>query len=190
MKENLHVADVVNFKLFSQEKCQEIISLYENSSDWIQTKVGRDSEIVTDSEIRRSSIISLSENHDFILKYLSDMSDAIREANSQFWNFNITERMEIQIMKYVSGDHYSGWHMDIGNTPTAASRKISFIIQLSDPELYDGGNLIIESMDQGHGVRLQGSATMFPSFISHRVSEVVSGFRYCLVGWVHGPTFK
>ena len=190
MNENLHVVDIINFKLFSKDICEKIIIKYRDSQAWTYTKIGRHSEIVKDEEVRKSSIIDLSSDRNFLNIFMSDMSDAIKAANSQFWNFEITEIMEIQIMKYESGDHYEGWHIDIGNTPKAASRKISFVIQLSDTIDYSGGDLTIASMEKNTGIRSQGSATMFPSFVSHCVKTVEDGTRYCLVGWIHGPSFR
>jgi PKHD-type hydroxylase len=190
MNENLHIADIINFKLFSKETCEKIIDRYSDSQDWVFTKIGRHSQMVKDEEVRRSSIISLSSDKSFLGSFMSDMSEAIVAANSQFWNFDITNRMEIQIMKYNPGDHYEGWHIDIGNTPKAASRKISFVIQLSCPDEYSGGDLTIASMEENPSIKSQGSATMFPSFISHCVKSVTNGTRYCLVGWIHGPSFK
>jgi len=190
MNENRHVSDIVNFKIFDKETCEKIIEIYKNSNDWILTKVGRHSEVIRDESIRSSSIIDLSSDREFMIKFMTDMSDAIKQANSQFWNFDISERMEVQIMKYISGDHYDGWHMDIGNIGTTSSRKVTFTIQLSDPASYSGGDLIISSMENNSGIRLQGSATMFPSFVSHCVKKVESGTRYCLVGWIHGTPFR
>ena len=93
-------------------------------------------------------------------------------------------------MKYIPGDHYSGWHMDVGNTSSTSSRKVTFTIQLSDPSTYVGGDLTISSMDGNSEIRQQGTAIVFPSFVSHCVKKVESGTRYCLVGWVHGPSFR
>ena len=190
MKENIHVADVLNFTLFDKKTCNEIIERYKDSKEWEITKIGKNSQIIENKSIRSSSIIDLSPDREFMTKFMTNMSDAIEQANSQFWKFDISEKMEVQIMKYVPGDHYDEWHMDVGNTERTASRKVTFTIQLSDPEEYTGGDLKISSMESDPRVRTQGSATMFPSFISHSVRKVETGTRYCLVGWIHGPSFK
>ncbi len=190
MNENIHATNIVNFRIFDKEKCERIISRYEGSNKWILTKVGMHTKIIKNEAIRKSSIIDLSSDKAFMTEFMADMSDAIKQANAQFWKFDISERMEVQIMKYTPGDHYDGWHMDVGNTTTTSSRKVTFTIQLSDPGEYDGGDLVISSMEDSPGIRQQGSATAFPSFVSHCVKEIESGIRYCLVGWIHGPTFR
>jgi PKHD-type hydroxylase len=190
MNKNIHVVDIVNFKIFDKETCEKIINTYRDSSNWILTKIGRHSEIIRDQSVRKSSIIDLSSDEGFMTGFMSDMSAAINQANVQFWNFDISERMEVQIMKYVPGDHYGSWHMDVGNTATTSTRKVTFTIQLSDPNDYSGGDLIISSMEGNPEIRNQGSATAFPSFVSHCVSKIDTGTRYCLVGWIHGPPFR
>ena len=189
MNENLHVTDVISFKVFDEDTCQRIIGKHRDK-EWTRTQIGRHAQIVSDRAVRSSSIIDLSRDEEFIDLFMGDMAIAIREANSQFWKFDITESLEMQIMKYTPGDHYKSWHLDVGNTARTACRKVTFIIQLSDPSEYSGGDLNITGMKRDSQTRLQGSAIMFPSFVSHNVGEVTSGTRYCLVGWVHGPSFR
>ena len=70
-------------------------------------------------------------------------------------------------------------------------RKLSVSLQLSDPNDYDGGDLVINT---GGGLqkmkREQGTITVFPSYNLHKVMPIERGTRYSLVGWVSGPNFK
>lgn len=36
----------------------------------------------------------------------------------------------------------------------------------------------------------QGTATVFPGFVLHRVTPVTTGARYSLTVWAHGPAFR
>jgi PKHD-type hydroxylase len=36
----------------------------------------------------------------------------------------------------------------------------------------------------------KGTVIAFPSFIPHRVTELTSGVRKSLVGWIEGPKFR
>ena len=89
-----------------------------------------------------------------------------------------------------SGDFYD-WHVDIGGSGSTVSRKLSLVIQLSDPADYEGGRL--EANWAGTATPLSntmGTLIAFPSFVLHRVGPVTSGTRYSLAAWVHGPAFR
>ena len=105
----------------------------------------------------------------------------------------------ITVMRYAPGDHF-GWHVDNGvTTQPMGSRKLSFTLQLSPPDSYDGGDLELATYahqfnDEVPGpspvLRERGNLIVFPSFMLHRVSPVTRGVRYAVVGWIHGPDFR
>lgn len=75
-----------------------------------------------------------------------------------------------------------------------SDRKLTFVLQLSDPSEYDGGRF-----EFGGNVPLQldpkdflpkGSILVFPSLFQHRVTEVTRGTRHSLVGWIEGPKWR
>ncbi|MGG6238747.1 Fe2+-dependent dioxygenase [Nodosilinea sp. AN01ver1] len=62
---------------------------------------------------------------------------------------------------------------------------VSFTVFLSEPEEYDGGELVIEGADSEQPYKLAaGSAIVYPSTTLHRVESVVKGDRTVCVGWV------
>ena len=71
-------------------------------------------------------------------------------------------------------------------------RKISFSLQLSDPDDYEGGNIqFIDESNQNYiAPRQKGSLIIFDSRTKHRVCKVRSGVRKSIVGWVVGPRWK
>ena len=71
-------------------------------------------------------------------------------------------------------------------------RKISFSLQLSDPDDYEGGNIqFIDESDKSYiAPRKKGSLILFDSRTKHRVCKVRSGVRKSIVGWVVGPRWK
>lgn len=71
-------------------------------------------------------------------------------------------------------------------------RKISFSLQLSDPDDYEGGNIqfIDESNKNYIAPRQKGTLIIFDSRTKHRVCKVRSGVRKSIVGWVLGPRWK
>jgi predicted 2-oxoglutarate/Fe(II)-dependent dioxygenase YbiX len=69
-------------------------------------------------------------------------------------------------------------------------RKLTFILQLTDPDEYVGGDLIVYThKEEERMTRQQGSLIVFPSYTMHEVTELLSGTRYSLIGWVLGPEF-
>ena len=71
------------------------------------------------------------------------------------------------------------------------ARKLSLVVQLSDPEDYEGGDLEIYTGHEPLVVKKKkGMTAFFPSYQLHGVTPVTKGTRYSLVVWVHGPAFR
>tara|TARA_R100001594_G_scaffold141686_1_gene187920 strand:- start:429 stop:1100 length:672 start_codon:yes stop_codon:yes gene_type:complete len=123
------------------------------------------------------------------------------------WNFDINYFESIQFTKYKPGQFYE-WHQDPMPVPYndpqnvnfhGKIRKISGIVQLSNPKDYKGGQLEIQPRmheDPRHVLQTtkhfgpRGSVIIFPSHLWHRVKPVTKGTRYSLVIWSIGYPFK
>lgn len=115
------------------------------------------------------------------------LSQAVIPANHATWGFDMAGFCEgIQISRYDVGDHY-GYHQDIGGT-YLSQRKLSIVIQLSDPKEYDGG--LLEIFMHGNAPVEQGTLILFPSYMVHQVTPITKGTRYSLVAWLSGNPFK
>jgi PKHD-type hydroxylase len=120
------------------------------------------------------------------------ITEEIFNVNSEYWNFDIRyidfAKDPPLVLKYVLNQEFN-WHFDMSGV--SSTRKLSFTIQLSDSDDYEGGDLqfgpVIEHKPE---IRKKGNITIFPSYVWHRVTPVTKGNRYALVGWVHGPAFK
>jgi len=113
------------------------------------------------------------------------------EANNIIWNFDLKAIIDnIQYTEYDgNGGHYD-WHLDIG-PGSISHRKISIVIQLSDPDDYVGGDLEIMNASEKTVIpRGKGNVVIFPSFLLHRVVPLTSGNRKSLVLWVGGDHYK
>jgi len=118
-------------------------------------------------------------------------------VNREKFNFDIRYLTEIQFTEY-QGDKTQpakyDYHQDvIWNSNCAAHRKISIIIQLSDPLEYVGGDLEFEltsPQPSASELRKRGTVIVFPSFLTHRVTGVTSGTRYSLVSWIEGGPWR
>jgi PKHD-type hydroxylase len=61
---------------------------------------------------------------------------------------------------------------------------VSFTLFLSEPESYDGGELVIESASGEDTLKLPaGSLVAYPSTALHHVAQVTRGVRFAAVGW-------
>ena len=145
----------------------------------------------------------------------------IQKANRENFLYDIShiDGETIQYTRYGEGQFYN-WHGDdtlsnfykpnFSNVNATATRndvnyiqqksiqqhelvrKISFSLQLSDPDDYEGGNLEFLDNDDKLFVapRIRGSLILFDSRTRHRVCKITGGFRKSIVGWVVGPRWK
>ena len=133
-------------------------------------------------------------NEDDTLWIYDRLAFIARQLNWQFYQFDLhgfCEDFQYTVYHGVEegGGHYS-WHQDCGGK-TIAPRKLSIVMQLSDPAEYEGGELQIMSGAEPLVVdKAMGKTVVFPSYMLHRVTPVTKGVRRSLVAWITGPSFK
>ena len=114
-------------------------------------------------------------------------------ANRDAFQFDLSDFGESpQVARYTAErmGHFD-WHSDIGAGQWAAKRKLTIVVQLSDPTDYEGGTLELRpDSNIAQAPRARGTATIFPSFVLHRVTPVTAGTRWSLTLWSHGPAFR
>ncbi len=141
---------------------------------------------------RRSRIFWLDDEGDSAWTFRR-LLGTFADANRRHFDFALeefAERMQVAWYGAEPGGFFD-WHVDFGDGPTARRRKLTIVVQLSEPGSYDGGAL--ETNADGNirqASRALGSALMFPSFVLHRVAPVTRGERYSLTLWSHGPAFR
>lgn len=123
---------------------------------------------------------------------MTRLIELVSRSNKQQFNFDVREFAESpQVAKYDAdkGGHFA-WHSDIGEGLAAGKRKLTLVLQLSNPDTYDGGDLKIRpSAHILAANRAQGSVSVFPSFALHKVTPIRRGIRRSLTVWAHGPPF-
>jgi PKHD-type hydroxylase len=142
-----------------------------------------------ETEYRVSEISWLHETNDTMWIY-NKISELAMAANQQMWNYDIWGYHDsLQYTTYFDkGGHYD-WHGDLG--PGMSNRKLSCVLQLSDPTEYDGGDLQFNTGSQIVTVpKEKGTITFFSSFTLHRVTPVTRGKRQTLVTWLSGPNLR
>ena len=185
IKTNDLFTSIVHTTFFSPEQCQAVIDACE-SPLWISSEVDS-GQINKKLRNCRQQGLMMSEAgwpHTRIL-------ELIRQANESRYHFDLSGFMNYDaplVLEYSKGCHYN-WHIDVGKS--VPNRKLSYTIQLSKPDEYEGGDLEFLGTDvKQEAFRQQGVCIMFPSFLAHKVNKIKSGKRFSIVGWVHGPTFK
>lgn len=177
---------------FTTEECNTILQVGLTLPEQDAT-IGVEGAIVN-SETRKSKVRFIQKN-DIRFEWLFDKLWKMSvNANDEWFNFNVSRITYIQLAEYDSA--YLGEykiHRDvfwINNDPTY-HRKLSCIVQLSDPSTYEGGNFelyhLSTSYPDANEIRQQGSAIFLPAFIDHAATPVISGKRYSLAAWFEGP---
>ena len=125
---------------------------------------------------------------------LDKISIMVNMVNDKVYHFDIeTNDGELKMIEYEKGGHYT-WHADF-NPGRCSLRKLVAIVQLTDPSEYEGGDVQFGFQDEKTGDwfkmnKLKGSLTIFPAFLSHRVTPVTKGKRYVIQELFVGDHFR
>jgi PKHD-type hydroxylase len=145
------------------------------------------------SEIRESEVawVTFDDSTQWLYDRLAWLA---RTINGQFYKFDLygfNEPLQFTVYDGDKESHYT-WHVDSGITDSSSPpRKLSLVLQLSEPEEYEGGTLeVFTSSKPVEVAKQKGLITAFPSYTLHRVTPVTSGIRKSIVVWVSGPSFK
>ena len=158
-----------------------------------QAMVGGGGVGVNDSSIRRSGLHWLPNNNETQWVF-ETLGHVVSSLNAQFFGFDLTGFGEqIQLTNYDGSEQgMYGWHVDMGPHTSSPCRKLSIVVQLSDPVDYEGG--VLELQPSGKDVvkmrKQRGLVVAFPSWTLHQVTPVTQGNRQSLVAWISGPPFK
>jgi PKHD-type hydroxylase len=140
-----------------------------------------------DEDIRKAEIAMIPFKS---LPWLSNtLTESLRYCNQNL-QFDLDGFMDLQVIKY-NVDSFFLAHLDILTINSDMQRKVTFVIQLSNPDDYVGGDLCIwTKKEEDRMSRKKGSLHVFPSYLLHEVTPILSGTRYALIGWCFGPEFK
>lgn len=114
------------------------------------------------------------------------------DAN-QYFQTTITTLPPIQFTEYSDVGYKYDMHHDVDwNRQDGLHRKLSIVLQLSDPDDYEGGVLSFSHTQNPDAAALlkRGSIICFLSYLEHGVSPITEGSRTSLVGWFEGPRWR
>ena len=171
----------------------------EEQLDWLQQKakeatknaqIGGGSGGKIDEKIRRSELNWLDKTDEtkWVFERLAHVAASL---NADYFGFELTGFGEaIQLTNYHEARQGTYvWHQDFGSS--GISRKLSMVLQLSDPSEYEGGELqILTKKEPTSMKKKRGLITVFPAWTLHQVTPVIKGTRQTLVAWISGPEFK
>ncbi|AEW99775.1 JmjC domain-containing protein [Streptantibioticus cattleyicolor] len=119
------------------------------------------------------------------------VEEVAREAARTVYGFDLTGITRApQYVEYLPGNGHFHRHNDYSHDQLDSPRKITVIVQLSDPASYQGGALRMFGVETEELPRERGSVLVFPSLIDHCVTPVTEGLRRALVAWVAGPRLR
>lgn len=113
-------------------------------------------------------------------------------SEGEFYNWHNDAGLAQQYKPVAVGNRQDGLAEDYLKEKVEMVRKLSFVLQLSNPDDYEGGNLQLldESGRSYIAPRKRGTVILFDSRTQHRVLKVKKGTRKSLVGWVVGPRWR
>ena len=177
--------------ILPKEVCEEIMLA---GSGIQKSEATVDSSGVVDKVQRRSMIGWITQDNEDFSDVWKFIERKFHEANSAAFGVDITFMKNIQYTTYDENDvgHYD-WHEDIfWESNFIYDRKLSMVVQLSDPDTYSGCDLELQVPEapNSQSLRKQGTIIVFPSFVKHRITPIMSGHRESLVSWVEGPLWR
>jgi PKHD-type hydroxylase len=161
---------------------------YVGHEDWY------DSKEPPPSDIRDTTVRWIEHDNEDFKPVWDLMWRHIQHANANAFGLDLDFARSVQFCEYHAErlSHYT-WHSDVfWETDRPYQRKLTAILQLSDPASYEGGDLVLDYYRPPCPVRLRerGTIFVFPSFVHHKVEPITRGTRYSLVMWAEGPCWK
>ncbi len=171
-------------ELLSKEMVQHCRSLLENAQ-WKDGKhtAGAQSEKAKNNEQLPEDAPQLAELRTIIIKNI--------QRNGLFFSASLPKKIFPPLFNRYSGSSNSfGNHVDnavrtFAKTGENVRTDLSCTVFLSEPDEYEGGELVIEDAYGSKPVKLAaGDAILYPSTSLHRVEPVTKGARIASFFWI------
>ena len=167
---------------------QKLLSNEEINS--ITTKINKEEKLWENGKKTAGSFaanvknnLQLSKNSE-ISKACSPLISKKILANPLIKSFTLPKTIHGVMFTKSSQNMKYGRHIDNPYMSTGRS-DLSFTISLTDKSQYQGGELVIETLNAENSFKLNsGEIIIYPSTYIHSVNEVKSGERLVCVGWI------
>ena len=174
----LKIADVLTADHVLQ--CREALQ----KADWVDGRVtaGYQSAKVKNNQ-------QLPEDHPVAIQWGDIISKAL-SRNMLFRSAALPAKIFPPLFNSYSGGGNFGVHVDnairdVRGTPHRVRTDISATLFLSDPDTYDGGELVVEDTYGMQSIKFPaGSMVLYPGTSLHRVNPVTRGTRLASFFWI------
>lgn len=159
-------------------------------------QIGTNDGVKADDSFRRSSIRFVQKDDAELGFLFNDLWKLAIRANHDWFDVHISKLDYYQIAEYDGerrGEYKTHHDIFYMNGDPIYHRKLSCVIQLSDPAAYEGGDLTFEQVQaypDAAELKQQGTVIFFPSFVRHAAQPVTSGKRYSIAAWFDGPKWR
>ena len=174
--------------LFNEYEIQKILAI----GNKLPQKDGELNDVNNLDKTIRESIISWVPVNNETRWIYQKLTQCINEVNESYFQYDLTKIEKLQFTRYY-GNIKSFYcpHVDSNFGYLNENRKLSFVMQLSDVNDYEGGELRLH-LGKNYDLipKEKGLITFFPSHTLHECTPVTSGSRYTLVGWIYGLKLK
>lgn len=176
--------------IFSPEECDKIKRIALAKEKEKAYIIGENQKDEINTKIRKNSVVWVNEKDKDLNWVYQKLANVATNLNNQFFNFDLYGFCEdMQFTEYKAPGEFYAEHMD--KIYNGTSRKLSLVVQLTDPKDYEGCELKINVGGSPVAMKKdQGTVFAFPSYIMHQVTPVTKGTRHTLVAWIGGSNFK
>lgn len=179
----LHLDWVVAGERLSAEACDALIALGRGFPVEEPTVVGQD--VLRAHRVARVHMLPRVARTRAVYELLRAVA---ADATDRHYRLTITDLTRWpHYVEYHAGRGHFDWHNDYSHEQDESPRKLTVIIQLSDADEYEGGQLEVFGAIPSVLPRARGSIVCMPSFVPHRVTAVTAGVRRVIVAWIAGP---
>ncbi|MBQ0794524.1 MULTISPECIES: Fe2+-dependent dioxygenase [Zhongshania] len=154
------------------------------AAEWVDGKVTAGYQ-----SAKNKNNIQLAENSD-AANQLGDIILAALAKNNLFMSAALPLKIFPPLFNCYQGGHSFGVHVDnairqVKGTAVKVRTDISMTLFFSEPEEYDGGELVIEDTYGTQSIKLAaGDMILYPSTSLHRVTPVTKGRRLASFFWL------
>jgi len=206
----------IQYNALTEQECNNVVAVADTCKEE-DAKVLSPQNILTgqsksfeetesyNEEQRKTKLLHWNGHEDLIDRIGAKVTRHVQDYLSTV-PIDINPSPSVQFAKYSSeGDKFE-WHCDQEfnwktwdikhqidkNQNKWHFRKVTAICQVSNPDDYKGCNLEFRhhKHEDDNPYRDQGTLIIFPSFVYHRVTPLLSGKRFSLTYWYEGPVWR
>ena len=189
---------IVDTKMFSMDDCNFIRDYL--SKNYTLTGGREYSNYDNIPQQRIADVVLINQAPTELVWMWERFNNLIAHYNDRHFNFDLYGFNYLQYARYGIGGKHE-FHMDLPLSGKKVNsnlmenlRKLTVVLLLGEPGVdFEGGEFQINHFSEQYpwSTNLKkGNVLIFPSFLLHRVSPIISGVRESITIWPVGPKFK